>query len=351
MQSPKQSPVHSIKARNPSAPKSAVETARQNNIKRRAKMRAEASEMSRKWAQEAAASAERKQIVAERKRTERQVRAVLHIQRFARGTLVRKALQEAQCEEMLHQFQLSARGFLAGTIGIENLIDVIYDVLQSGRTGKEKNLPISPGAVGTMLDEMSSQLADEEQSKATLLKYAAIYHAKQLKLDTPKPYLSSSTPTATRQRPSTALQSPSKEQRDQLFDRFDYNGNGALSLAEIDKAVIELWPQFNHKPALMRAYRAADVNGDGFIKRREFRLLLKYVVYFNELWHKFDELDANHDHRLDLQEFKHGCAVLGIRLAHGEAESEFAAMDESNGGFVLFDEFCTWCAYKHVGAQ
>ena len=147
------------------------------------------------------------------------------------------------------------------------------------------------------------------------------------------------------------LELPSKEQRDQLFDRFDCNGNGALSLAEIDKAVIELWPHFNHKPALMRAYRAADVNGDGFIKRREFRLLLKYVVYFNELWHKFDELDANHDHRLDLQEFKHGCAVLGIRLAHGEAESEFAAMDESNGGFVLFDEFCTWCAYKHVGAQ
>jgi hypothetical protein len=32
----------------------------------------------------------------------------------------------------------------------------------------------------------------------------------------------------------------------------DYNGNGGLSLAEIDKAVIELHPAYNHKPSLMR---------------------------------------------------------------------------------------------------
>ena len=44
-------------------------------------------------------------------------------------------------------------------------------------------------------------------------------------------------------------------ERNALFDRMDCNGNGGLSLAEIDKAVLELWPQFNHKKALMRAYR------------------------------------------------------------------------------------------------
>ena len=50
----------------------------------------------------------------------------------------------------------------------------------------------------------------------------------------------------------------------------DFNGNGSLSLAEIDKAIVELWPQFDHKRALMRAYQAADRNGDGMIDFKEF---------------------------------------------------------------------------------
>ena len=80
---------------------------------------------------------------------------------------------------------------------------------------------------------------------------------------------------------------PNPAQRKQLFERLDYNGNGLLSLAEIDKAATELWPQFNHKPALMRAYRLADSDGDGLVSKREFSGLLRYILYFNELWDKF----------------------------------------------------------------
>ena len=43
--------------------------------------------------------------------------------------------------------------------------------------------------------------------------------------------------------------------------RMDCSGsNNGLSLAEIDKAVVELFPRYDHKPALMRAYKAA-LNG------------------------------------------------------------------------------------------
>lgn len=48
---------------------------------------------------------------------------------------------------------------------------------------------------------------------------------------------------------------------DKAFEVFDFNRNGILSLAEIDKAVIETLPQFaKDKPAIMRTYHAIDKN-------------------------------------------------------------------------------------------
>ena len=147
---------------------------------------------------------------------------------------------------------------------------------------------------------------------------------------------------------TVALALPGKKERDALFKRMDYNGNGFLSLAEIDKAVLELWPDFDHKPALMRAYKAADVSGDGLIGRREFRLLLRHLSYFNELWHKFEEMDTSHDRRISPDEFIHGCGMIGVQLSEAEALDEFAQVDANGGGYVLFDEFCSWAARRHI---
>lgn len=53
----------------------------------------------------------------------------------------------------------------------------------------------------------------------------------------------------------------------------------------------------------MRAYKAADVSGDGTISRSEFPLLLKYIVYFDNVWEKFASLDKDGDHQLNMEEF------------------------------------------------
>ena len=79
-------------------------------------------------------------------------------------------------------------------------------------------------------------------------------------------------------------------ERGRLFAEWDENGSGRLSLAEVDKQIVTLWPQFNNKPALIRAFATADVDQSGYITRREFRLLLKYIVFYNQLWGLFEEV-------------------------------------------------------------
>jgi len=145
------------------------------------------------------------------------------------------------------------------------------------------------------------------------------------------------------------LEVPSKAERTKVFKRMDNNGNGILSLAEVDKAVIELYPHFNHKPALMRAYKAADKSGDGWIGRREFRLFIRYLGYFNDLWDKFEAIDTSHDRRITPEEFANGCGVIGLPLSAEEADEEFVQLDANGGGFILFDEFCSWAARRHIG--
>ena len=38
-----------------------------------------------------------------------------------------------------------------------------------------------------------------------------------------------------------------------------------------------------------------------------------------QVWDKFEEIDTSDDGRLDIDEFKHGCDVLGERMTEDEA--------------------------------
>lgn len=45
------------------------------------------------------------------------------------------------------------------------------------------------------------------------------------------------------------------------------------------------------------------------------------------------------------------CEQVGQPLSVEEAAAEFAAMDADDGGFVRFDEFCSWSAMRHGDAE
>lgn len=129
-----------------------------------------------------------------------------------------------------------------------------------------------------------------------------------------------------------------------LWDRIDFNGNNIVSLAEIDKLCVEAYPLLNHKPALMRAYKATIKAGDGddWVEKKEFKSLLGNLIYFNKVFWLFDKSDNDRDRRLTFQEFTWCLTCLGEKVSQSEARQEFSRVDRNGGGIILFDEFCKY---------
>ena len=137
------------------------------------------------------------------------------------------------------------------------------------------------------------------------------------------------------------IEIPDREKALKLFDRLDENASGKLSLAELDKGIISLFPEWNNKPAIMAAYKAADQSDDGFIKRKEFGYFLQYIVYYNNLWTVFAAVDDDGDRRISKDEFVAAADRLELER---DAEQVFAEIDKNKGGMILFDELVHWMA-------
>jgi Ca2+-binding EF-hand superfamily protein len=139
----------------------------------------------------------------------------------------------------------------------------------------------------------------------------------------------------------------SDEKLAELWKAIDFNGNGKVSLAEIDKIIVEKYPVLNNKPAMMRAYkkttsRVGGGDGDAWVEKKEFRALIHNILYFTKVWDVFDDIDTGDDRRMDLAEFCRGVSRLKVKLPCKDLKATFATMDKNGGGQVLFDEFCKW---------
>lgn len=103
------------------------------------------------------------------------------------------------------------------------------------------------------------------------------------------------------------------EKTNYYWPRFDVNGNGYLSLAEVDKGirdVIRLPELFQLKPVIIRAFnmaktklKAANKYGDDYVSKAEFRFLLQYLRDYYCYWSIFNDIDTSKDRRISLKEF------------------------------------------------
>lgn len=129
----------------------------------------------------------------------------------------------------------------------------------------------------------------------------------------------------------------------QTFAAMDYNGNGLISLAEIDKYVSERYPSLDNKPALLRAYKATDADSNGFITRDEYHLLWVYIEVFTRHWHVFEKVDMDKDRRISQEEFvEYGKRIFNNATSERELIQQFQSADLDGKGMILFREFCSY---------
>lgn len=153
-----------------------------------------------------------------------------------------------------------------------------------------------------------------------------------------------------------------RKKRREMFSAIDMNGNGYVSLAEIDRGiqdVLNLPEVFNCKKPIMRAFQAAKTKykakskySDDYIEWMEFRIFLVYLRQYFEYWVMFERVDASGDHKISLDEFKKAIPTMkkwGVVIA--DPVKEFKKIDKNGGGSIMFDEFCTYAIQKNLDLE
>jgi len=159
----------------------------------------------------------------------------------------------------------------------------------------------------------------------------------------------------------TAKTNEAKAQRKEMFNQFD-NGNGVLSLAEVDKAirdVLKIDEVFDAKPAIMRAFQIAKNKtkskrgdlGDDYIEFREFRFFLLSLRQYFEYHVAFSRVDDDGDKRITLVEFTDAQEQMEVWVGKIDPEASFKEIDTNGGGYILFDEFCKWAISKNLDLE
>ena len=150
--------------------------------------------------------------------------------------------------------------------------------------------------------------------------------------------------------------------RSRLFEIFDANHNGMLSLGEVDLG-LRIVLRSNQDvqalaPAIVRAFHAAKdakkgkpgcSKADTAVGRDEFRLLLVYLKRYGELLQMYDAIDSTHAHARNAALSEAQSLALSIRDAHASIRAHTPPREgTANPLLALRPSHCSECTTHHA---
>ncbi|KMS99714.1 hypothetical protein BVRB_1g021460 [Beta vulgaris subsp. vulgaris] len=141
---------------------------------------------------------------------------------------------------------------------------------------------------------------------------------------------------------SIRSQNTNIEELEQVFKKFDVNGDGKISSSELGSMMGSLGQQVTEEE-LQTMIKEVDADGDGFIDFNEFITLNTKGIDSDEVLHNLKEAfsiyDADGNGKITADELQMVMKSLGDDFSIGECKKMINGVDRDGDGTINFDEF------------
>lgn len=144
-----------------------------------------------------------------------------------------------------------------------------------------------------------------------------------------------------------------EEELEQVFKKFDVNGDGKISSSELGSIMGSL----GHRPTedeLEKMIVEVDADGDGFIDLQEFIELNTKGIDSAELMENlkdaFSVFDIDKNGSITADELQNVLGSLGEDCSLGECRRMIAGVDQDGDGMISFDEFKVMMMMGPIGS-